>query len=181
MKNLNMFLEEQENEAHKKAQAMGLEYRGFGYWADPNTGEIVKRSSGDELNDVGGLEAQEGPGEEEAPAPKGQSFDGMMGAAAPEVQQGEVKPGEEKAPESKDWKPGPDGDTDVGKNVDEDDLRMMRSSPRMKTLISGLLVLTVTTSRPSSLSTRCRKQRVKQLVRARVNPRFPILRHQRQT
>ena len=121
MKNLNMFLEEQENEAHKKAQAMGLEYRGFGYWADPNTGEVVKRSSGDELRDVGGLEAQEGPGDEEAPAPKGQSFDGMMGAAAPEVEQGEVKPGEEKAPESKDWKPGPDGDTDVGKNVDEDD------------------------------------------------------------
>ena len=122
MKNLNMFLEEQENEAHKKAQAMGLEYRGFGYWADPNTGEIVKRSSGDELRDVGGLEAQEGPGgDEEAPSSKGQSFDGMMGAAAPEVEQGEVKPGEEKAPENKDWKPGPDGDTDVGKDVDEED------------------------------------------------------------
>lgn len=122
MKNLNMFLEEQENEAHKKAQAMGLEYRGFGYWADPNTGEVVKRSSGDELYDVAGLETTEGPdGEEEESAPKGQSFDGMMGAAAPEVEQGEVKPGEQQAPESKKWKAGPEGDTDVGKDVDEDD------------------------------------------------------------
>ena len=121
MKNLNTFLEQQENEAHKKAIALGLEYRGFGYWADPNTGEIVKRSSGDELKDVGGLEAKEGPGgEEEAPSSKGKSFDGMMGSAAPEVQKGEVKPGEAKAPESKDWKPGPDGDTDVGKKEDEE-------------------------------------------------------------
>ena len=44
MKNINMFLESQEeSESHKKARALGLEYRGFGYWADPKTGKIVKR------------------------------------------------------------------------------------------------------------------------------------------
>ena len=98
MKKLNMFLESQENEAHKKAQAMGLQYRGFGYWADPKTGQIVKRSSGDELMDVGGdkqLKTQEGE-EEVTTGHLRQSFDGMMGAAA-DVQQGEVKPGEEQS------------------------------------------------------------------------------------
>ena len=60
MKNINMFLESQEeSESHKKARALGLEYRGFGYWADPKTGKIVKRSSGDELRDVNGQDGVE--------------------------------------------------------------------------------------------------------------------------
>ena len=54
------FLTEEETEAHKKAQAMGLEYRGFGYWADKNTGEITHRSSGDDLIPTKGLEAEGG-------------------------------------------------------------------------------------------------------------------------
>ena len=61
MKRFEAFLTEKETEAHKKAMAMGLEYRGFGYWADKQTGKITHRSSGDELTEVGGgLEAAEG-------------------------------------------------------------------------------------------------------------------------
>jgi tRNA A-37 threonylcarbamoyl transferase component Bud32 len=124
MKKLNTFLESQENEAHKKAEAMGLEYRGFGYWADPNTGKVVARSSGDELKPVGGdgLEGEAGDAEAPLDASKGQSFDGMMQQAAPDVQMGEVKPGEQKAPKEEKWKAGPDGDTDIGSDKDEEDV-----------------------------------------------------------
>ena len=33
------FLERKGEKAHRDAVAMGLQYKGFGYWADPNTGE----------------------------------------------------------------------------------------------------------------------------------------------
>lgn len=122
MKKLNTFLEAQDNEAHKKAQAMGLEYRGFGYWADPTSGEVTHRSSGDELRTVGGnLETTPGDGDESGGAQPGQSFDGAMEAGA-EAQLGEVKPGEQKAKKETTWVAGPDGDTDVGKDVDEEDV-----------------------------------------------------------
>ena len=33
------FLEKKGEKAHRDAVAMGLQYKGFGYWADPQTGE----------------------------------------------------------------------------------------------------------------------------------------------
>lgn len=118
MKRFDAFLTEEETEAHKKAKAMGLEYRGFGYWADKNTGKITHRSSGDELTEVGGgLETAEGP---EGPmgAP-GSVADMATGANMADTQLGEVLPGEEKAPdEDTNWEPGPDGSTDVGQDKD---------------------------------------------------------------
>ena len=121
MKKLNTFLEAQDNEAHKKAQSMGLEYRGFGFWADPATGKVTHRSSGNDLNEVGGnLEATPGGDDGSGGADKA-SFDNQMQAGL-EAQLGEVKPGEQKAKKEVTWKSGPDGDTDVGADVDEDDV-----------------------------------------------------------
>ena len=131
MKRLNNFLREEETEAKKQAIARGLEYRGFGYWADKNTGQVVARSSGDKLIDIEKpMEQGEGQGDEPT-APKGKGFADMMppgGAPQQPVAMGKVLPGEEKAPKDEDdgnWTPGPDGDTDVGsdnKNEVEDDV-----------------------------------------------------------
>ena len=116
MKRLNTFLVEKETEAKKQAVARGLEYRGFGYWADPKSGEVVARSSGDQLNDIESeVTKSDAPGEEPAAKSKGKSFDDIAAAGAPpEVAMGKVLPGEEKAPKEDDnWTPGPDGDNDV--------------------------------------------------------------------
>ena len=119
MKRFDAFLTEQETEAHKKAKAMGLEYRGFGYWADPHTGEISHRSSGDKLEPVGGgLEAKAGPGGEDAAGGAPMGGAPMGGGAGGEVPLGEVKPGEEIARRDTSWEPGPDGSTDIGKGKD---------------------------------------------------------------
>ena len=119
MKRFSAFLTEEETEAHKKAKAMGLEYRGFGYWADKNTGKITHRSSGDELTEVGGgLETVEGPDTPMGSA--GSVADMSTGAMMGDPQLGKVLPGEEQAPDEDDenWEPGPDGSTDVGKDKD---------------------------------------------------------------
>ena len=124
MKSLKVFTEGKESEAHKKAVAQGLQYRGFGYWADPNSGKIVARSSGDDLKPItkeGEDEEKEAPEEVKGGA---SSYDDMAAAgAAGEVQMGAVKPGEEKARKDVEWEAGPDGSTDVGtdKNEVEDD------------------------------------------------------------
>ena len=122
MKRFDAFLTEEETEAHKKAKAMGLEYRGFGYWADRNSGEITHRSHGDKLETVGDpLEAKAGKGQEEpggTAAPMDLPMGGGMGG---EVPMGAVLPGEEKAPRDTNWEPGPDGSTDVGKEKEEED------------------------------------------------------------
>ena len=119
MKRFDAFLTEEETEAHKKAKAMGLEYRGFGYWADKNTGKITHRSSGDELTEVGGgLETAEGPDTPMGGA--GSVADMSTGAMMGDPQLGKVLPGEEQAPDEdeENWEPGPDGSTDVGKDKD---------------------------------------------------------------
>ena len=120
MKRFDAFLTEEETEAHKRAKAMGLEYRGFGYWADPNTGKITHRSSGDELSEIGGgLETQEGPPLEAPMGAPGSVADMATGAMMGQPQMGEILPGEEKAPRDTNWEPGPDGSTDVGEDKEE--------------------------------------------------------------
>ena len=119
MKRFDAFLTEQETEAHKKAIAMGLEYRGFGYWADKQTGKITHRSSGDDLTEVGGgLEAASGGPQEMGTGAAGSVADMATGAMMGEPQMGAVKPGEEQAPKDTNWEPGPDGSTDVGQDKD---------------------------------------------------------------
>lgn len=120
MRRFDAFLTEEETEAHKKAKAMGLEYRGFGYWADRNTGEITHRSSGDKLEAIADpLEAKGARPDEMGAAAGGPMGDPIGGGMGGEVPMGEVLPGEEKAPHDANWEPGPDGSTDVGKEKEE--------------------------------------------------------------
>lgn len=52
MKKLGKFInlvEKKGEKAHREAEAMGLKYKGFGYWVDPNTGEVTHKTEGDQL------------------------------------------------------------------------------------------------------------------------------------
>ena len=50
MKDLNSFIFEVKGEkAHRDAVAMGLKYKGFGYWVDPNTGKVTHKTENDTL------------------------------------------------------------------------------------------------------------------------------------
>ena len=114
MKNLSSFLREDENPAHKKARAMGLKYRGFGYWANPASGKVEYKTRDGELVPTGGkLETEKGPNDAEPGAPM-KSVDSQL--PLPNQGNGETigqaaDPGEELA-----WQPGPDGDTAVGED-----------------------------------------------------------------
>ena len=136
MKKLNQMLSEVKGEhAHKEAIAMGLKYKGFGFWADPETGETKYKTENDILTPV--VPEQESelwsggpPGEDGSMDIAKQGIPGQQGMMDPngmlqmpgqEAQQelgsnvlGAPEPGKEKAPSSQDWKPGPDGDTCVG-------------------------------------------------------------------
>ena len=133
--NLKKLMERAESEAHKEAIAKGLKYKGFGYWADAS-GNIVARSSGDELVPVTGKGGEE---EEKAPEEQqGGSFDQMMQAgqqAQQPVEMGEVKPGEEKAPKEEgdgSWEPGYDGDNSIDnpEEVEKDVFVQKTNSPK---------------------------------------------------
>ena len=114
MKNLSSFLREDENPAHKKARAMGLKYRGFGYWANPASGKVEYKTRDGELVPTGDkLETEKGPNNAEPGAPM-KSVDSQL--PLPNQGTGEnigqaADPGEELA-----WQPGPDGDTAVGED-----------------------------------------------------------------
>ena len=130
---LNTFLklcEVKGEKAHKEAIAMGLKYKGFGYWADPQTGETKYKTVNDQLVEVE-------PDVESEKAGKGMDAAGEMGTASLQdrgtpqrdarpgaTQQphgpgtrgqniGSAEPGMEQAPERASWEPGPDGDTCV--------------------------------------------------------------------
>ena len=134
---LKNLMERAESEAHKEAIAKGLKYKGFGYWADVS-GNIVARSSGDRLEPVKGKE--QGIEDKKPEEQQGGSFDQMMQAgqqAQQPVQMGEVKPGEEKAPEEKgdgSWEPGPDGDNSIDspEEVEKDVFVQKSNSPDWK-------------------------------------------------
>ena len=50
MKEFTTLISEKKGEkAHREAEAMGLKYKGFGYWVDPNTGEVTHKTEGDQL------------------------------------------------------------------------------------------------------------------------------------
>jgi len=139
MKKLKKLLSEVKGEhAHKEAIAMGLKYKGFGFWADPETGETKYKTENDTLQPVVPDEESElykgGPGDEGGNDMMGQGGmpgqGGMMGANGmlqmpgqdPMQQLGAnlgdaPEAGTEQAPSSQPWKPGPDGDTCVGQEA----------------------------------------------------------------
>jgi len=113
--------------AHREAIAMGLKYKGFGYWADPQTGETKYKTVNDQLVEVE-------PDVESEKAGKGMDAAGEASTASlqdkgtplrdaqPGATQnpsgpdtrgkniGSAEPGLEQAPERASWEPGPDGD-----------------------------------------------------------------------
>jgi hypothetical protein len=126
MKRFNNFLTEKKGEkAHRDAVAMGLKYKGFGYWVDPATGKVTHKTENDELvpvepdvesdmwKDKGGPGGVPGEGGGGSVAGGG----GVSVPSLPTVGSGEnigaAEPGLEQAPKRLTWEPGPDGDTCV--------------------------------------------------------------------
>ena len=53
MKSFNQLISEKKGQkAHKQAIAMGLKYKGFGYWVQPATGQVTHKTEGDQLVEV---------------------------------------------------------------------------------------------------------------------------------
>lgn len=128
------FMEKKGEKAHRDAVAMGLQYKGFGYWADPNTGEAKYKTVNDQLVPVEPdveSDLYKGKDPDEMAAMSGAAPGGGMrqpGAdqapGGPPVGTGmNVGPASDlgaKAPEKKGWDAGPDGDTCVGGQPRED-------------------------------------------------------------
>ena len=123
----NQLIERKGEKAHKDAVAMGLKYKGFGYWADPNTGEAKYKTVNDQLVPVeGDVESEKWEGDEadEMQTMGGEKRQGMQlqrgsadDGAAPGgggENIGTAEPGEELALPEKGWEGGPEGNTCVG-------------------------------------------------------------------
>ena len=134
MKQLSSFLTERKGEkAHKEAEQMGLQYKGFGYWVDPKSGKVTHQTQGDSLVPVDPdvetdmYKGGKGPEEQGMPGapgsndplrgPKGQDLRGMNVGDAPEP--GEERPGDIN---NSSWEPGPDGDNCVTDQPPPDDI-----------------------------------------------------------
>ena len=133
MKQFSSFLTERKGEkAHREAEQMGLQYKGFGYWVDPKSGKVTHQTQGDSLVPVdpdvetdmykgGGPEEQGMAGKAGGPGtlrdPKGQDLRGMMVGDAPEP--GKERPGDSN---NSSWEPGPDGDNCVTDQPPPDDI-----------------------------------------------------------
>jgi hypothetical protein len=134
MKDIKSILNEVKGEnAHRQAVQMGLKYKGFGYWVDPNTGEVTHKTENDQLvevePDVESEKADKGGPEAAGAAPSGGmgnpeglggSFGTFMNKQLPTGMgtnvQGIADNGFAQAPNTDNgrWEPGPDGDTFAG-------------------------------------------------------------------
>ena len=132
MKNIRHLLEKKGEKAHREAQAMGLKYKGFGYWVDPSTGKVAYKTENDTLvpvePDVETELAGKGEGAEGSEAPSGGmgnpegaggSFNTFQNKQLPLGTgtniQGIADTGLAQAPNTDEgrWEPGPDGDNFV--------------------------------------------------------------------
>jgi hypothetical protein len=127
MKKLSELLNEKTGEkAHRDAVAMGLKYKGFGYWVDPNTGKVTHKTENDQLVPVEpDVESDKWKGSDEMPG--GDSMGAQPGTPAdmaarvmgtPEAPLGQgimgtAAPGLAQAARRLAWTPGADGDTCV--------------------------------------------------------------------
>lgn len=134
MKDIKSLLNEVKGEnAHRQAVQMGLKYKGFGYWVNPNTGEVTHKTENDQLvevePDVASEKADKGAPEAAGAAPSGGmgnpeglggSFGTFMNKQLPTGMgtnvQGIADNGFAQAPNTDNgrWEPGPDGDTFAG-------------------------------------------------------------------
>ena len=127
MKDLNSFLTEVKGEkAHRDAVAMGLKYKGFGYWVDPNTGKVTHKTENDTLvpvdpdveselagkdNETAGMAAGGGASGEAGMAVGGMASAAALGMPDQAVVSGTADPDAgAKAPADIGWEAGPDGD-----------------------------------------------------------------------
>jgi hypothetical protein len=128
MKRFNKLLNEVKGEkAHRDAVAMGLKYKGFGYWQDPSTGKVTHKTENDQLVKVEpDVESELGDMTNKADAA---TKDGGIADMATSNQMqvpgmpppppagsqvlGAPEPGEEQVPTTLEWEPGPDGSTCV--------------------------------------------------------------------
>ena len=132
MKKIRDVLREEKGEkAHREAEAMGLKYKGFGYWVDPSTGEVTHKTEGDQLVAVDPDVTTEKAGKEmkgsQPGTPSGSfqnqtglgsSFGTHMNKQNPTGMGTNVlsapEPGQETPnPDAGRWQPGPDGDNMV--------------------------------------------------------------------
>ena len=129
MKTFRQLSEEKGEKAHREAIAMGLKYKGFGYWADPATGETKYKTQNDQLVPVDPEQESElykGGGDGDGGSPDGQGGGGMAGPGGmmnmspmgggmggQNIGMAGGAPAE-KPPEEDGWEAGPDGDTCVG-------------------------------------------------------------------
>lgn len=126
---LNTFLSEKKGErAHREAIAMGLQYKGFGYWADPQTGEAKYKTVNDQLVPVEPDEESDlykGDEKEEPSDSRSKNTMSVGGGRTSSADMGiSIGSGERlggpragmPAAPKKDvgWEAGPDGDTCVG-------------------------------------------------------------------
>lgn len=111
MINFNKFLKEEENPAHKKARALGLKYRGFGYWANPTTGEVEYKTRDGELVPTGDkLKTEKGPNGQQVGADM-KSVDQQLPTAPSGDGSGigdAIEPEDDGS-----WTPGPTGDNAI--------------------------------------------------------------------
>ena len=82
MKSFRQLSEEKGEKAHREAIAMGLKYKGFGYWADPQTGQTKYKTQNDQLVPVDPEQESElykGGKDGDMESPDGQGRPGMAG------------------------------------------------------------------------------------------------------
>lgn len=126
MKRFSSFLTEKKGEkAHRDAVAMGLKYKGFGYWVDPSSGKVTHKTENDELipvepdvesdmwKDKGGIPGTPGEGGGGGAAEGGRASLPQLPVVGSGENIGAAEPGLEQAPKRMTWEPGPDGDTCV--------------------------------------------------------------------
>ena len=129
MKSFRQLSEEKGEKAHREAIAMGLKYKGFGYWADPATGETKYKTQNDQLVPVDPEQESElykGGKDGDMASPDGQGGGGMagpggmmnmspMGGGMGGQNIGMAGGAPAEKPQEEDgWEAGPDGDTCVG-------------------------------------------------------------------
>ena len=131
MKNLNNFITEVKGEkAHRDAVAMGLKYKGFGYWVDPNTNKVTHKTENDTLvpvepdveselagkdAEVAGMAGDGGEGGAGGMAVGGMASAAAMGMPDQAAVLGTADPeAGAQRPKEMDWEAGPDGDLCVG-------------------------------------------------------------------
>lgn len=128
LKSFDNFLlkEAEESESHAEAAKLGLEYKGFGYYSDPRTGQITHQAQDGKLVPYSGPpNVQPGQSSKDPDSLKNKNKQGDPTGPrqAPGTGiAGAPEPGTEQYPRGANWNPGPDGDNCVNDQKPPEDL-----------------------------------------------------------